>query len=67
MSLKKRLRVLWAALTQTWVTVTCDCGTEMWVNDRAGQFLDGLLCDECEAKAHDRWLASVNRISKGAA
>lgn len=56
MSLRKRLRVLYAALTQEWVTFTCQCGTEVWVSDTAGKLLDGMLCDACEMKAYDKWV-----------
>jgi hypothetical protein len=55
MSLRKRLKVLYAALTQHWFMFTCGCGKDVWVSDGAGTLLDGLMCDECEAKAHDAW------------
>ena len=55
MTLRKRLRILYAALTQSWVSVTCPCGQQLWVSDTAGNLLDGQMCDACESKAFEIW------------
>jgi len=55
MSITKRLRILYAALTQNWTFFTCKCGTDVWVSDKAGNLLDGQQCDACEAKAFSVW------------
>jgi hypothetical protein len=68
MSFGKRLRILYAALTQQWTFFTCACGEDVWVSDRAGRLLDGQQCDACEAKAFAVWEKDfTSRQQKGAA
>jgi hypothetical protein len=70
MTITKRLRILYAALTQPWTVFTCSCGTDVWVSDGAGKLLDGQLCDACEAKAFDQWekdFTARQERTKGAA
>jgi hypothetical protein len=54
----KRLRILWAVLTQDWQTFHCPCGKESWILGTAHPLLDGQMCDECEAKEFERWMQS---------
>lgn len=56
MTIRKRVRILWAALTQSWTTFTCPCGAEAYVSDGAGKLLDGQLCEACEVKEFERWM-----------
>ena len=53
MTLKKRLRVLLAALTQTWHRKTCgECHQQYWVEGKDYQFI--AICDACESKLLDK-------------
>jgi hypothetical protein len=69
MSLRKRLRVIVAALTQEWHTFRCPCGAESYLCGHAPD-LNGLLCQTCEAREFEKWAADFNKRmeqQKGAA
>lgn len=53
--LRRRFRILYAALTQHWQVVTCACGRELYVNADTGTLLTGLLCDACESTVFEQW------------
>jgi hypothetical protein len=55
MSIKKRLRVILAALTQSWTLVDCQCGKSIWVCNLSPRLKDGLSCDACETQQFDTW------------
>ena len=56
MSIRKRLKAFWAALTQTANTFRCQCGkTALVIGDHAPDFT-GMLCADCEADESERWL-----------
>lgn len=56
MSLTKRLRVIWAALTQTWAEHQCPvCGQAWWSSALHPEPL-GALCAECDATTMDQWV-----------
>ena len=72
MTLRKRLRVLWAALRQNWHQHAClDC-PETWccqgVTCKSGQPLM-TRCATCEATQHEQWfqaqMRSTRRLGKG--
>lgn len=54
-SLTKRLRVLYACLTQSWTTFRCPCGAESYIVGTPVN-LDGHLCEACEAREFDKWI-----------
>lgn len=63
MSLSKRLRVLWAALTQQWHEKTCaECGvTSLHVGQPSNLIF---ICDACELEQMDRFAADMERKYK---
>ena len=65
MTIKKRLRVLWAALTQTWVEHRCACGATQWV-EGVDFWSDPTECVDCEAKAFDAWEAKWHARQRSA-
>jgi hypothetical protein len=54
MSIRKRLRVLKAALTQDWREVTCPTCGFMWFTQQDGELWPGGQCAECEAKQFEQ-------------
>lgn len=55
--MKKRLRILWAAMTQRWFVFTCPkCGNASYVCGNAFPLTDGLICEECEGIQFDAWV-----------
>lgn len=67
MTLKRRWRILTAALFQEWHTFTCPgCKSVSYIS---GHYPDlrGLLCEECEGKEFDKWLADYRQREKGVA
>jgi len=69
MSLRKRLRVLWAAVTQEWHEEVCaGCGTRWWADLRCVP--SGMDCMTCEYRHFDAWKQKYDakqRITKGVA
>ena len=62
----KRLRILWAALTDTWHQETCkQCGDRVWVQGHR-RWSDPELCVPCETKQFDKW-AEQYQARNGAA
>lgn len=58
MSIKKRLKVLWAALTQQWTEHACDeCGDSWWEVGR--DQLAPRTCAACEGEAFDRYMNAL--------
>lgn len=56
MSLTKRLRVIWAALTQQWQPERCrSCARYYWTQAAVERPADA-MCPECETKAFGAWL-----------
>ena len=67
MSLFKRLRVLWAALTQEWSEESCAACGASWMQQGV-KVSD--LCLVCDAKETNRWLDELEQRfgrEKGAA
>ena len=57
----KRLRILWAALTQRWSVFTCPrCQVESYISGHAPD-VSGLLCQDCEAKDFEKWIEDFKR------
>lgn len=54
MTLRKRLRVLWAALSQTWHTHTCPCGIS-WECCAPRICNEHELCLGCELQQLQEW------------
>jgi hypothetical protein len=52
--LRKRLRILYAAFTQSWTTFQCPCGAESYIVGTAVA-LDGQLCADCETRQFEQW------------
>lgn len=69
MTIQKRLRVIWAALTQEWSEDRCKCGASQLVSGE--RWSDPVMCVSCEAKKFDEWMqdyqASKRNQAKGAA
>lgn len=56
MTLRKRLRVLWAAAYQEWHEFECpSCHQTSWL---CGHYpdLNGMLCQTCESDEHEKWM-----------
>lgn len=55
MGLRKRLRVIWSALTQDWRECRCACGSVTW-----SQRLEPtpFVCDACETTEFETWMAA---------
>ena len=74
MSIKKRLRIVWAALSQNWHMNTCQhCKTTQWV-EGLEMWSDSVECLACELKAYEAWEARYkarlelqSRINRGVA
>ena len=64
--MSKRLRILWAALTQSWREEACPtCGDTWFSVTRATP--SGLWCQACETKQFETWMQGYNtRQQKGA-
>lgn len=66
MSIGKRLRILLAVFRQEWHTFICPgCRAVSYIS---GHYPDlrGLLCEECEGREFDKWLADFRqRDAKG--
>lgn len=56
MTIKKRLRVLWAAVTQDWHHEHCDDCKAAWWSDRRCVPSSG-LCMDCEDRQFAEWEA----------
>lgn len=54
MSLRKRLRVIWAALTQDWREDRCKCGASQFVSGE--RWSDPVMCVSCESRQFDKWM-----------
>ena len=60
MSIRKRLRILWAAATQTWHEKQCaECGNKYWAVGPATDLI--AICDRCEVEEMDRFMTSMER------
>lgn len=56
MTFYKRLRVVWAAVTQTWLEFECTrCHQTAWISGDNGNLLDGLMCESCEVVEFEKW------------
>lgn len=71
MSLRKRLRVLWAGLTQEWHLKICaECSAPWWAVGKDRGLI--AICDACESENLDRMAVELEReyrkraLSKGA-
>lgn len=53
MTFTKRLRVLWAALSQEWHQHTCLCGATCWIEGR--QTWAQQQCSDCESRQMAAW------------
>jgi len=61
MTLRRRLRVIVAALRQQWHVFTCPrCKAESYICGHAPD-LAGMLCQNCEAEDHAIWLEDFYR------
>jgi hypothetical protein len=56
MTLAKRCRIVWAALTQDWRDFTCRCGLVGYTS--AAFSVDPELCSDCEARRYEQWWKS---------
>jgi hypothetical protein len=60
---RKRLRILYAAFTQSWTTFRCPCGAESYIVGTAVA-LDGQLCEACESREFNKWIDTYeNRMA----
>jgi hypothetical protein len=55
MTLRKRLRVMWAAMRQDWHQHVCACGRTQWIEGR-DTWGDPSMCVSCEGQHFDQWL-----------
>ena len=60
MSLTKRLRILWAALTQDWQEKRCACGSVTWSQR---QEPEPFVCDACEIRQFEQWMTEKEGIA----
>lgn len=63
MTARKRLRILWAAMTQTWFEKSCaECAATSWhVGPDRGLIY---ICDACESENLSRFFADLERRYK---
>lgn len=61
MSRSKRVRVIWAALTQEWQEKQCVCGFVIWHQKQSFSALIPELCESCEIKTFEAWMAQKER------
>jgi hypothetical protein len=66
MSLRKRLRVLKAALMQEWREVTCPVCGFMWFTQQVGSLWPNDVCAECEAKQFEQAVVTDYRLREWA-
>lgn len=60
MTLRKRMKVIFAAVTQSWHQKVCgDCGEPWWSEGRDRQLI--CICDRCEARLLDRMFDTLER------
>ena len=59
MTIWKRLRILWAALTQNWQEYRCACG-EVGYSSVAFE-TPSEVCLDCEAERYERWRTARQR------
>ena len=62
--MRKRLRLLWALLTQDWRAQTCKVCRETWISTVNAPEVGADLCADCEGKAFNEWITAHH---KGAA
>ena len=65
MTIQKRLRVMWSAMTQEWAERKCDeCG-ETWM-DQGPSALSAVpgVCPICDADEFARYMAAMDERSK---
>jgi hypothetical protein len=58
MTIRKRLRILYALITQSWTTFRCPCGAESYIVGTAVA-LDGQLCEDCESREFHKWISGA--------
>lgn len=70
MSLKKRILIVLAALSQEWHQHQCKCGRTQWVEGR-DTWTDATECIPCETKAFEAWQRNyhqrITQVNRGAA